>query len=838
VTVSDRDRIFDAEALAKRAQNLGAKGLNGIKLAFVSLEPAGTPDHAWLDVEFYTTVDLAAILNDINVNAVPVKSIFRVTGGVRIAAGDGIGQVQATDAQPGATANIIRVRVEPIGDYSTYTLAVDYAPANVSHFDPLFSDVDFKFRPGCFNLNCAPDSGPNTAAPQEPAIDYLAKDYDSFKHTLIAAMMQRVPGWQPTSEADLDQVLIDLLAADADELSDYQDRVMSEAYLASARKRVSLARHARLMDYHIHEGNQASTWLALNVSAVVTIPAGFGVWTGAKWQDADSVIFASTDVVVCDPQLNALGLYTWGDTLSALEAGATSADLAVRAPLNAGNSGDADTLRDLLRRTPGRHLVLQQELNPETGTVNGRDTSARQIVQLLDGDAGAESVFDPVTAQWMVRVHWRDENALAQRYCFVSRCDPPVGVVEDISLFHGNLVSVTHGRPYITVFRPEDADLAPTDDTPFVHTDEAHYEVTPWGTVCALPNAPLAYLETTPGGDTPTRTTLEVDVSHFADPWQEQSDLIDSKQVDTHFVVETDEYRTSRIRFGNDSNGRALPEGETVTCRYRVGLGEAGNVGFESLTGFDAAANPLLLAIWNPFDVANGRAPEPAAEIVRRVPEAYRAHQLRAVTLEDYADRAEELAEVSSARARYVWTGSWRSVRVAIDPADGTDLPEATRLKIEAYLDAVRLIGEDLEVRPADFVPLDIHLVLCADPDYWPDDLEALLEEEFSDGYTSDGRRGFFHPDDWTFGQPLYASQLIGRALAVTGVGRVITVSMRRLHPQGGEALATVNLDPNDVPDNIVDKIDVQAFEIILVANDSSRLEFGRITFEIKGGRQ
>ena len=52
----------------------------------------------------------------------------------------------------------------------------------------------------------------------------------------------------PTSEADLDLVLIELILAAADELSDYQDRVMNEAYLSTARKRASLRRHARLLE--------------------------------------------------------------------------------------------------------------------------------------------------------------------------------------------------------------------------------------------------------------------------------------------------------------------------------------------------------------------------------------------------------------------------------------------------------------------------------------------------------------------------------------------------------------------------------------------------------------
>ncbi len=833
--MANAEKIFYTESLEERARNLGAKGLNGVKLAFVNLEPAGAPTHALIDVEFYTAVDLANIVHDINVNAVPARTIFKIAGGTRIPAGVGVGQVQATQASAGAV-NVIQIRVEPIGDYSTYTLTVEYN-AGVNHIDPLFSDIDFKFRPGCFNLNCAPEGGNNRAAPTEPSIDYLAKDYDSFKHNLIGAMMQRVPGWQPTSEADLDQVLIDLIAADADELSDYQDRVMNEAYLATARKRVSLARHARLMDYHIHQGNQAGTWLALKVAANMTLNNGFGAWTGADWRDKDSVIFASTQDQACFPLLNELGLYTWGDTVSAIEAGATSADLALPAPLNAANAADADILCNLLRQPDIRYLVLQQVLNPETGMVNGRDSSARALLQLLEGNAAAETAFDPMTGEWMVRVHWRAEDALARRYCFVTRCDGK-GVIENLSLFYGNLVPITHGRRCVTVFRAPGEALSPADDSQFIHTDEAYYEPTPWGILCDLPDGPLAYLDTPPGGEHATRTTLAVEVSGFADPWAEQSDLIESQSADEHFLVETDEYERSRIRFGNNVNGRAPPQTAAVTCFYRAGQGVAGNVGLDRITGFDAAGFPLVQEIWNPFDVKNGRAPEPAAEIVRRVPEAYRARQLRAITLEDYITRAEELPEVARAQARYAWTGSWRCVRIAIDPKGGTVLTDAVRRKIEGYLNAVRLIGEDLEVRAASFVPLDIHLVLCADPDYWPQDLHALLDQEFSDGYTADGRRGFFHPDEWTFGQALHASQLIGRALSVEGVGRVLSVSMRRLHSRGGDALATITLNPADVPENIVEKIEMAAFEIIQVANDPSRLEFGRITFTIQGGRQ
>jgi len=823
-------KILDTEVLAERARNLDAHGLNGIRLVFVDLLPATAPTEAQLDVEFHSTHELANILAAVGSGAT-LHSIFPISGGVRVRAGAGAGQVRVDQVVAGPAANQLRLRVTPIGDYSTYTLAVNFA-----NIDPLFADIEFKFRPACFNMNCAEIVHPPAPLPL-PSIDYLAKDFDSFKHTLISAMQLRVPDWTPTSEADLDQVLIDLIAADADELSDFQDRTLNEAYLASARKRVSLARHARLVDYHIHQGNQASTWLAVEVNAAMSLPAGFGAWSGLAWQDSGSRIFASSAPVDCDPLLNELELYTWGNSVTALEAGSSSADLALPAPLNAANAADAITLRDLLNSSAPRYFLIQQALNPETGTVNGRDPHARQMLQLLDN---AETVFDPMAGaagEWCVRVHWQQADRLMRRYCFVTHCEL-AAPIDAVSLFHGNLARITHGRPYRTILRAPGSPLADADPASFEYSDEAYYEHTPWGVLGSLPHSPLAYRNTAPGGVAATCSTLAVTIGGFANPWQEQSDLIESQDDHEHFLVETDEFRVSRVRFGNGINGRALPADAAVTCRYQVGDGIDGNVGADVISGFDAGAHPKVTRVWNPFYVTGGRAPEPVAEIIRRVPEAYRARQLRAVTLDDYARRAEELPGVARANARYAWTGSWRTVRVAIDPRGSTELSGPLRVQIAAHLDAVRLIGEDLEVRPAAFVPLDIFMRVCAHPDYWPEDLRALLDLEFSDGYTADGRRGFFHPDEWTFGQPLHVSQLIGRALSVQGVGRVLLVSIRRLYGISGPSLATITVAPGDIALPVPDKLQVRSFEIIQVANNPGVLETGRLNFEIQGGRQ
>ncbi|MGQ3685428.1 MAG: baseplate J/gp47 family protein [Candidatus Loosdrechtia sp.] len=799
--------IKNQEALHERANSMAAKGLNGIKLVLVTLHPSTNPAETHLEVHFYNNHEIANILADLK----DPKLIFPITGGQRIPAGPGTDQVKVVSLSGNPADNFLILTVAPVGDYTTYTLHVDY-----QNIDLIFNEINFKFRPGCFNL-CAPEWESAPEPEGDPVIDYLAKDYDSFKHTMITAMMERVPGWEPTSEADLDQVILEMFSVAADELSDYQDRVMNEAYLGTARKRVSLARHARLMDYHIHQGNQASTLLALKVAdgEEFDLEKGFMVWAGDDTNSPSSVVFVTKKKQHMHHLFNQMGLYTWSDSIPALKAGSVTADL----KLNVGGEAAANTVRDFIRNGTVTHLLVQEWLNPATGKEAGRDPAKRQILKLLPGEEGTVTMKDPLTGQWFVRIRWEEKDKLKSNYCFTVNC--PHGKAENISLFHGNLVMVCHGRPAGTVFREEGTILSP---------GEFYYERTKrWGTVCRLPEGPLAYQESTPGGEFPPESTLTVEVEtpgSGRDKWDEVISLVhsdDSDEHGDHFIAETDEEGRSLVRFGNGMHGRKLPEGAVVYCSYQTGRGTDGNIGADKLMHYDKTVFPKIEECWNPLDVSNGRDPEPVKEIIRRVPEAYRFRQLRAVTLKDYEDRAEELPDVSRAAARYAWTGSWRTVQIAVDPAGTAVFTEELREKIARYLDAVRLIGEDLEIRPPLFVPLKIHVSLCIHPDYWPEDIKEILEQEFSGGFTPDGRMGFFHPDLWTFGQELRTSQITGRVQTIRGVDHVISVIMHRW---------------SEATPGVEGIITVRANEIIQVRNDRDHIEKGFIFFDVRGGRQ
>lgn len=857
-------RVSDLTAKQKNRILAALKKPNGIRMVRVAVD--NSTGAATLEVHFFNVNFLSDIVKAYDTNNSSAKNLFPISGGSRLRAGAASGQVQIDSSiapavpavtLPNKDQPVLVLQVKPIGDYSTYTLNISQTAISTATFDPLFSEISFKFRPGCFNANCAPEWEVSPAPPSVPTIDYLAKDYESFRLQMIAAMMQRVPGWEATSEADLDVTLLELFSAAADELSDYQDRVMNEAFFAACRKRVSLARHARMLDYHIHQGNQATTWLALEIehetgTKKFELSDDFKVWAGESVIDAvtkekdaanSAIVFHSRNgkPQVIHQLLNNIGLYTWSDSIPVLKAGSTQADLKLYNKFYLGDpaivaentEAAAKIVRDLIIQDDVKYLLIEEHLNPKTGLSAGRDPAKRQLLKLLPN---AEAMRDPITDQWFVRVRWEKADALRRDYCFTVDCPEisdgtALGKVENVSLFHANLLEVSHGRLQKNIFKEPGETLIFNPANPL----EFHYQRTRWGALCRLPEKFLAYRNTAAGGDVAPLSTLKVSIetNNLMSPLlDETANFIHSDgstDKGNHFVVETDENRRSFVRFGNGVNGMELPDKAIVHCEYQFGEPLEGNVGAETLVNFSQASIvsvPPTLKIrscQNPFDVSSGKDIEPITEIIRRVPEAYRTRQLRAVTAADYIARAEEVEGVSRAAARYLWTGSWRTVRVTIDPLGTNELTDELRRRVAEYLEAVRLIGEDIEIRPPKFVPLEIKVKVCAAPGVWTDDLRYILEQEFSTGWLPDGRRGFFHPDSWTFGQPLRASQITGRALAVKGVEHVVQISIKRWNSPFPASDAFTKLNHN---------------EIIEVLSDPDFLERGSVSFEITGGRR
>lgn len=162
----------------------------------------------------------------------------------------------------------LRVRLDKFGDLSTYTLRLVETKEGELHneplagFDPRYSEADFSFTVCCStDLDCKKIDVCPPEVLIEPEIDYLAKDYSSFRQLILDRLALIMPGWKERHIPDLGIALVEVLAYVGDYLSYYQDAVATEAYLDTARQRISVRRHVRLVDYFIHEGCNARTWV-------------------------------------------------------------------------------------------------------------------------------------------------------------------------------------------------------------------------------------------------------------------------------------------------------------------------------------------------------------------------------------------------------------------------------------------------------------------------------------------------------------------------------------------------------------------------------------------------
>jgi len=777
--------------------------------------------------------------------------------------------------------NVLLVRTDTRGDFSTYTLKLvagatsDEPPAD---FDPLLAAVEFSFKVECpSDFDCLPACDCPPQVREVPAIDYLAKDFQSFRSLMLDRLSLLAPGWTERSTPDVGIAMVELLAYVADEISYRQDAVATEAYLQTARRRTSLRRHARLVDYVVHEGANARAWVRVFVEGEgVALARGTPLLTrvpnvpdviepdGKDHLDAlaagaetfetlqDHVLFLSHE---------RFAFWTWGDAGCCLPRGATSATLA----------GDHPELK------AGEVLVLTEVADPLTGKEADADPAKRAAVRLshvyASTDPSAELFDDPPPNGTVTEIEWDEADALPFPLCISVEERP--GLV--VSEAWGNVVLADHGRtitgeplgavpdpvlsrvphdgcdpcirkkpePVPIRFRPTlsrgpvtqgraaplravadgppDAALlgalASLSFDPVVHDwlddrgvrFEAAGAVVRGGhdvwsvsdgttvallrlqagtlTVYARPAAAAATLASDARAARPA-VILDAELHGAHEPWTPQLDLLGSDGDAPGFVVEAEHDGTATLRFGDGVHGRRPETGTAFEATYRVGNGVAGNIGLDAIAHI-AKSGGGVTRVENPLPAAGGVDPETPDAIRRDAPEAYLSPIQRAVTEDDYAEVGERDPGVQRARATFRWTGSWHTVFVTADAIGGRAVDVAFENDLRRHLEPFRMAGHDLEVDAPRFVPLEVALHLCVEPDYFRAHVKAAVLDVLSSLVRTDGTLGFFHPDRFSFGQAVYLSAIIAAAQAVPGVESVVPNTFQRQHDDASSAIDT-----------------------------------------------
>lgn len=792
--------------------------------------------------------------------------------------------------------HVLVVRTAARGDFSAYRLllvAGAGTQAPPTGFDPLLVEVDFSFKVECPSpYDCGPRCQCSPGSHTAPPIDYLAKDYQGFRRIMLERMSLLAPAWTERNPADVGVTLVELLAYVADELSYRQDAAATEAYLGTARSRVSVRRHARLVDYRVHEGCNARAWVRVTVgSPTVTLPAHTPLLTKVEGlepsiepfspehrtaRDAGAVVFETVEAAVLHSDLAEMRFWTWGEQACCLPAGATSATL----------RGDHRDLR------AGDVLVLAETRSPTTGKEADADPTRRWAVRLVHVRSATDpsgGLFDPTpngSAVDLTEIRWHEEDALPFPLCL----SVTKGALETARAW-GNLVLVDHGEtvagellgtvPDSRLSRvtegcdtdPDERSIPARYRPPLAHLPLTHTTARPADVLFESPLTPALLADLTarayeplvsalleahelrlPAGTTslrgssPTwsvsdgRTVLQlVDVGGVlrvvaprepagrvtaprpreADPaiavrgtfsgvtsdWSPQPDLLASDESACEFTVEAESDGSVRLRFGDDEHGQRPDPGTELVATYRVGNGVAGNVGAEAITHVVTTVGSVT-KVSNPLPAAGGVDPESIDEVRRDAPHAF-AVQERAVTQSDYAEVSQRSGRVQRAAATFRWTGSWHTVFVTADRPAGQPVDEPFERDLRAWLERYRMAGYDLEVDAPTMVPLEIGLLVCVSRGHFRSDVLEAVRAVLGDGVLPDGRRGLFHPDNLTFGEPVYLSSVYAAVHAVHGVESIDVHTFRRQRepsssglsagvlPMGRLEIARLDDDPN-----------------------------------------
>ncbi|MDD3581448.1 MAG: hypothetical protein PHW74_10545 [Desulfobacca sp.] len=224
----------------------------------------------------------------------------------------------------------------------------------------------------------------------------------------------------------------------------------------------------------------------------------------------------------------------------------------------------------------------------------------------------------------------------------------------------------------------------------------------------------------------------------------------------------------------------------------------------------------------------------------------------RMVTVADYADRLVDHPLVLRTTAWEEWSGSWTTIRVALVlwadhrlDDEGLDFPENLKKKVEdfhrrhylsalswspepptlrgvlhPYLDAFRMVGQEVVLQDAVKVGIKMALSIRVGENFFQSEVRHAVEQALG---TDPG--GFFEPGRLNFGEDVYASDVFQTLMSLDGVENVCLNRFKRFGFQYADQAHT-------------GIIVLQGLEIAVCDNDPAHPERGFFSLKLSGGRQ
>ncbi len=735
------------------------------------------------------------------------------------------------------------------GDFTLYRLKIES-----EQIDPYFNDVIFSFKVNCPSKldckqrehECPPD--PHVDFP----VDYMARDFWSFRRALFDFASLRYPDWKDRLEADAGVMLAEVMSALGDEMAYYQDRIGREAYLETASQRRSVRKHARLVDYHLHDGSGSSGWLDVTVKTgqADDIIAGTDAWvitdTGHRinfevgkglydvYRNSNGEPEPTKYLV--SSAINSFDVHIWDEDDTCLEVGKTTVFV---------KGKQADNLKNFVNEDPPGTFHGNKWIYLVTYPAGTSIPPRKHLVRLIE----VKDMRDPVQNAEITRLTWAKEQALPfemdmrymkvrgnlipvtagkeyQRF-FVTGCDPDqLGLSYDI---YRNIQRAVERQghdgslAYLFSLEYSDEEALVWSGTEFpesfpeIQLKEVEFkngiwnDMGPWNWKRSL----LGINSSNPQG---TDFTLDDGLWKQVVKYQRFTD-------GAYREVVHEDYASGKgvtIRFGDNEFGMTPPKGTIFRVAYRLGGGKQGNVSADTIVNIDYNQS-VIEKVTNPFPVMNGVDPETLDNARMLAPEAFRAVTYRAVRPEDYAEAAERLDCVQKAGASFRWTGSWLTAFVTPDPSGAVTLSGVNRIKITDQLDRFRQAGREAYIMDPVYADLYLFITICVKPDSYQGEVRQQILEKLFGKKGPRPETGYFSPDHFTFGTSLDRSSLEAAIHSVEGVRAVEHMFIERRGWFKRRPFVEFYYDPGKE-------------SIIRVENDPLHPDRGIVKLKMKGG--
>jgi hypothetical protein len=822
----------------RRTQVIESTSYNGIDFVEIA-----DPTQTVLRVHFLNGLSLATLTSP------PV-----ISGGETIPTVV-VKQIAASDWGYDEGHLVLTLRVAVPGDFSTYQLTI-----NSPVLDPFFDRVAFSFKALCpSDLDCETPPAFCPPLPSDaPPIDYLAKDFLSFRQALLDFSALRYPQWQERSEADFGVMFLEALSAIADDLSYTQDRIAAEAALVTAAQRRSVTRHAQLVDYQPGPTLSPRVMLQFDVAAGVKQIAD-GLAAIARAPDGTPIYFETgpgliqrlidpaTGKLRSSPQVATVSslwnsgqiqAYWFDDSRRCLRAGATQMYLLGRGyDFSVGQSILIDTPAATTADPPLRQIVVLTAVSEECDPIFTRahDPSGPPFMTCL---TSPPSTQEPTA---VTRLVWASADALTSdrdltRTTVIGNLIPATQGITVANETFAVTAPVAGDRTTPTTIVRTGIRLTQPDGTPGTPLPLQLYSLSQ-GTVTWLPSSTGA----APGPPQPEILLQQHGALAQPEIWTWVPQLVSAGRFDASYTLDPARFtllgRNSdltlqqeyvddagdTIRFGGNNFGILPDDGTYFTVTYRIGAGAAGNVAADAVNQLAPGAAGGINAVTNPLPAFGGADRETLASVQLLAPQAFRATQFRAVLPADYEAAAETLPWVTRAGTTYRWTGSWLTVFTTADPRGSETIATDQRTSLIELLNRYRLAGYESYAPDPEFVSLDLAIAVCAAVTAFAGIVEAAILVALNPA-GSPGKPGFFAVNNFTFGQPLERSRLEAAIQNVTGVAGVTCIQYRLRNRLG---------DMAELPDAVI----VGTNQLLRCDNDPSLPEHGSIHVTVSGGR-